>query len=39
MLIPLLSIKSSTLNSAVVDICPVPAWRGVARVLKMAGHN
>ena len=45
----LLSTKNSTLNSAVVGICAVPAWRGVAwrlqawrgvaRVLQVAGHN
>ena len=39
MLIPLLSTKSSTLNSAVVGICAVQAWRSVARVLRVAGHN
>ena len=44
MLIPLLSTKSSILNSAVVDTCAVPAWWlqawwGVARVSKVAGHN
>ena len=44
MLIPLLSTKIFTLNPAVGGICAVPAWRlqawgGVARVLKVAGHN